>query len=218
MKVGTDGILLGAWADIENSANVLDIGTGTGLIALMLAQRSPDALVHAVEIDANACTQASENFSASPWSDRLTAFNDSIQDYAAFSRTSYDLIVSNPPFFTGGTLSINQDRSEVRHTIKLPTGDLLASARKLLKPTGKFCVVLPLLEGLRCQERAATYGLHCTKIVEIFPKPDKKANRVLMQFEKTPKSLEESTLTIRLDDENYKEEFKAKTKDFYLFL
>jgi tRNA1Val (adenine37-N6)-methyltransferase len=218
MKVGTDGILLGAWADTQKSEHILDIGAGTGLIALMLAQRADNALIHAVEIDEKAYEQAQTNFLNAPWSERLTAFNEPVQDFAAFTRTSYDLIVSNPPFFTGGTLSASQDRSEVRHTIKLPTGDLLSSARRLLKSEGRFCVILPLIEGLRCKERAMTYGLHCTKIVEIMPKPNRKANRVLMQFEKSARTLEECTLTIRVDDETYTDDYIEMTKDFYLFL
>ncbi len=218
MKVGTDGILLGAWADIEQSDKVLDIGTGTGLISLMLAQRAENAVVHSVEIDENACEQAQSNFENSPFAARLTAFNDPIQDYASISRESYDLIVSNPPFFSGGTFSANQSRNDVRHTVKLPNGDLLSSARRLLKQDGRFCVVLPLIEGLRFKERAITYGLHCTKLTEVIPKAGKAPNRVLMQFEKQDNGLEENSMMVWEDVNQYTDTFVGLTKDFYLFL
>ena len=152
MKVGTDGVLLGAWVDTSNTENILDIGTGTGLIAIMLAQRTQTAQIDAVEIDNHACSQAQANMEASPWNDRLKSIESSIQDFAKLSQTEYDLIVSNPPFFTGGTLSAQNDRNNVRHTVKLPNGELLSSARRLLKKDGRFCVVLPLIEGLRFKE------------------------------------------------------------------
>lgn len=218
MKVGTDGILLGAWADIEQNDQVLDIGTGTGLISLMLAQRAQNATVHSVEIDEKAWGQAKDNFKNSPFATRLTAFHEPIQDYASRSRDSYDLIVSNPPFFSGGTFSANQSRNDVRHTVKLPNGDLLSSTRRLLKPEGRFCVVLPLIEGLRLKERALTYGLYCTKLTEVVPKTGKAPNRVLMQFEKRENDLVENSMNVWKDEDQYSETFVGMTKDFYLFL
>ena len=137
MKVGTDGILLGAWADVGDAKSILDIGTGTGLIAIMLAQRSSEAQIHAVEIDDEACEQAATNMANSPWTQRLAAIRSSIQDFVKLSRNHYDLIVSNPPFFTGGTFSNSQDKASVRHTVKLPHGDLLSSVRSLLSKDGK---------------------------------------------------------------------------------
>ncbi|NJN33244.1 MAG: methyltransferase [Saprospiraceae bacterium] len=171
MKVGTDGVLLGAWADITDAKKILDIGSGTGVIAIMLAQRTTQALtnspenvnVHAVEIETVAFEQSQENIINSPFASRVTVFNDSIQDFAKKSTFTYDLIVSNPPFFTGGTFSNNQDKNNVRHTVKLPHGDLLGATRQLLTKTGRFCVILPLIEGLRFIEFARTSGFYCTK-------------------------------------------------------
>ena len=159
MKVGTDGILLGAWASVDGVKKALDIGTGSGVIAIMLAQRCKEAEVHAVEVNEAACTQANENMTASPFADRLQAINESIQDYARLTNDTYDLIISNPPFFSGGVFSDNETRAEVRHTIKLPHGDLLVAARNLLEPNGRFCVILPYLEGLRLKERASQVQL-----------------------------------------------------------
>lgn len=217
MKVGTDGVLLGAWTDVSGATNILDIGTGTGLIAIMLAQRTKNAMIDAVEIDEIACRQAAENMVASPWSDRLAAINEPIQEFAKNTSKQYDLIVSNPPFFSGGTFSDNLNRNEVRHTIKLPNGDLLSAARSLLSENGKFCVILPTLEGLRFQERAQNYRLFCTKITEVKPKQDKPVERVLLQFEKNPQNLKKSDLIIQFDKRNhYTDDYIALTGDFYL--
>ncbi len=132
MKIGTDGVLLGAWAEVTGARQVLDIGTGSGVIALMLAQRAEKALIHAVEVDEDAYGQACENVQAAPWAGRMSVFHAAIQDYVQTSGQQYDLIVSNPPFFSGGTFSASQDRNSVRHTVKLPHGDLLQAVRKLL--------------------------------------------------------------------------------------
>ena len=217
MKIGTDGVLLGAWADVEGVESALDIGTGTGVIAIMLAQRSPTASIYAVEVDQAACDQASENMKNAPWSDRLEAINQPIQDFAKLSDQQFDLIVSNPPFFTGGTFSNNQDKNNVRHTVKLPHGDLLAAVRTLLAPEGHFCVILPLIEGLRFRELARSYNLYCSKITEIIPKVDKQVERLLMQFEKSDVALQKSKLIIQKEKRNeWTEDYINLTKDFYL--
>lgn len=217
MKVGTDGVLLGAWADVSDASNILDIGTGTGLIALMLAQRAQKAIIDAVEIDPDACQQSAENMLASPWSDRLQAIPDAIQQYAKNTTKQYDLIVSNPPFFSGGTFSNLEYRNVVRHTVKLPNGDLLAAVRSLLAKNGKFSVILPTLEGLRFQERAQNYRLYCTKITEVKPKHDKPVERVLLQFEKDPQPLVKNSLVIQYEQRNdYTVDYIELTGDFYL--
>lgn len=217
MKVGTDGVLLGAWADVEGAGKMLDIGTGTGVIAIMLAQRNERAEVHAVEIDEASCTQARENMMTSPWADRLHAHLDSIQHFAKKSSLRFDLIVSNPPFFSGGTLSNSQDKTSVRHTVKLPHGDLLSAVRTLLSPEGRFCLILPYLEGLRFREMATHYNLYCSKITEIKPKEEKPVERLLLQFERAVKKLEKNTLVIQNGGVNeWTEDFRALTGDFYL--
>jgi len=219
MKIGTDGVLLGAWADVDGANKILDIGTGTGVIAIMAAQRTTDAQVHAVEIDKEAFAQAQSNMQNSPWNDRLKTIHTSIQDFAQLSRDTYDLIISNPPFFSGGTFSQSHSRNEVRHTIKLPTGELLSSARRLLSDNGRFCVILPFIEGLRFQEQAQVYGFHCTKITEVKPKADKPVERLLLQLERshTPLPIVKNQLVIQFEARNdYTEEYIALTKDFYL--
>ena len=217
MKVGTDGVLLGAWVDTKGAKDILDIGTGTGMIAIMLAQREKEANVDAVEIDGTACQTAQKNMQNSPFAERLSCVEDSIQDFSKTTRKEYDLIVCNPPFFTGGTLSAQSDRNNVRHTIKLPSGDLLGAVRRLLKKEGKFCVVLPLIEGLRFKEMAHTYNFHCTKVTEVKPKQDKSVERLLLQFEKNKKEEVTDELVIQFEKRNhYTEGYIALTKDFYL--
>lgn len=217
MKVGTDGVLLGAWADVTGANNILDIGTGTGVIAIMLAQRAPQAEIHAVEIDEAACVQARENMQNSPWPDHLHAHLDSIQHFAKKTSLHFDLIVSNPPFFSGGTLSNSQDKTSVRHTVKLPHGDLLSAVRSLLSAEGKFCVILPWLEGLRFREMANSYNLYCSKVMEIKPRRDKSVERLLLQFERTVKSLEKEVLVIQNGGANdWTDSYRTLTEDFYL--
>ncbi len=221
MKVGTDGVLLGAWADIESAQNILDIGTGTGVIAVMLAQRSQNTegvKIHGVEIDAVAAEQAQANFKAAPFAERLAAFPLSIQDFAKKSSLKYDLIVSNPPFFTGGTLNSSGDKTNVRHTVKLPHGDLLNATRELLAPNGKFCVILPLIEGLRFVEIAATYGLHITQRTDVRFKKEKPIERLLLTFEHHPKAIDQKELILQhstMGDRDFTDAYRELTKDFY---
>ncbi|MBL7816218.1 MAG: methyltransferase [Saprospiraceae bacterium] len=220
MKVGTDGVLLGAWSDVSNAQSILDVGTGTGVIAIMLAQKvgnTEGALVHAVEIDEMAVEQAKENMADSPFASKLTVYHDSIQNFAKNHIHKYDLVVSNPPFFTGGTLSSNGDKTNVRHTVKLPHGDLLNATRELLNKNGRFCVILPLIEGLRFIEIARTYGFYLTHRSDVRPKQDKGIERLLLQFELTNRTFSHDELIIQnsRDERDYTEGYRELTKDFY---
>ena len=230
MKVGTDGVLLGAWTDVKGATSILDIGTGTGVIAIMLAQKTNDVLlneetctIHAVEIDETAVEQARENMDESPFADRLTVFHDSIQNFSKHHPHKYNLVVSNPPFFTGGTLSSTGDKTNVRHTVKMPHGDLLHATRALLDKNGRFCVILPLIEGLRFIEIAATYGFYLTRRTDVRSKQDKGIERLLLQFELSNRTFSQDELIIEnspevsdfSDERDYTEGYKALTKDFY---
>ncbi|GAB4492246.1 MAG: tRNA1(Val) (adenine(37)-N6)-methyltransferase [Saprospiraceae bacterium] len=217
-RVGTDGVLLGAWANVENCANALDIGTGTGLVALMLAQRNEKLLVTAVEIHPQSAALARRNFAASPWAGRLQLMEISIQDFAQQADLQFDLIVSNPPFFSETIVSPDASRRLGRHTASLPPTDLLAAAKKLLTENGRFCVILPVLEGKHLCELAVPNGLYCTEEVEIYARPGKPAERLLLCFEKNPYRFERKKLGVYAAEKgaHYGADFKRLTADFYL--
>jgi len=218
MKVGTDGVLLGAWVPTSGAERILDIGTGTGLIALMLAQRQDNATVTGVEIDERAAQQATENARQSPFTERVTILAQSLQDFARSTTEQFDLIVSNPPFFSGGVLSDHQERASVRHTVKLSHQDLLRSAQRLLSPEGHFCLILPWLEGLRFQELAASYHFYTTLRCNVIPRPGKQPNRLLLAFAQIEVPVREYSLTIYQNEEGSarSQEFVSLTESFYL--
>ena len=218
MKVGIDGVLLGAWADVDNADAILDIGTGTGLIALMLAQRS-SARIDAIDIDADAVIQANENIQKSPWLSRIEAYEVELQKYVLKTENRYDLIVSNPPYFVNSTKAPVENRNTARHTDTLTHKELLDNALILLKPTGRICVVLPVNEGLLSVEYAASIGLYCTKQVAVFPKPGAVAKRLLLEFSPQFAACVNSEIVIESDVRHqYSPEFTALAKDYYLKL
>lgn len=221
MKVNTDGVLLGAWTAVAQRQRALDIGTGTGVIAMMLAQRAPQLNITGVEIDADSAAQAAENMAATPWKDRLSCVQVPVQEFARNAQETFDLIVCNPPFFSGGVLSEAHDRNVVRHTVKLPHGELLHAVRNLLSKDGVFTVILPWLEGLRFQELASHYGLQVRFRVDVRGKVGKPVERILLQLERNPCELQQSELTIQEEGpENnlWTEEYKSLVKDFYIHM
>jgi len=216
--VGTDGVLLGAWADAVGAKRILDIGTGTGLVALMLAQRNLSAQILAVETHPMSAALACRNFAASPWADRLETVESSIQDFAQNTDEQFDLIVSNPPFFSEKTVSPDAERQLGRHTKSLSPGELLAVAKKLLAENGRLCAVLPAQEGKRFCELAVPNGLYCTEEVEVRTRPHKPVERLLLCFEKNPYRFEKKRLSVHADAKGgaYSVEFRRLTGDFYL--
>lgn len=221
MKVNTDGVLLGAWSDVTSKLKALDVGTGTGVIAIMLAQKNADLHVTGVEIDLGSFSQAKYNMSHSKFSDRLTAVNASVQDYSRDSDQKYDLVISNPPFFTGGTFSYNENKANVRHTLKLSHSDLLLSVKRVLTPEGHFDVILPYIEGLRFIEIAEKYDFGAEKMTLVKSRENKNTERLLLRFSaKRQVHLQKDELIIFVGPgpKDYSEQFKALTKDFYTFL
>ncbi|MDJ0555213.1 MAG: methyltransferase [Microcoleaceae cyanobacterium MO_207.B10] len=222
MKVGTDGTLLGAWVDISRAEKILDIGTGTGLIALMLAQRSLQdkalslADIDAVEIDVNSSIQARENVERSPWENRIKVENYSIQEYVSFCQKRYDLIVSNPPFFENASKAANQARTVARHTDFLSQADLLQAAIQLLSETGKLAVIYPLEQAEKIQAKAEYLGLFCQRKLYVKPMPEIPTKRILMELGKSQLTCQENTLTIESKQYVYTPEFINLIKDFYL--
>jgi tRNA1Val (adenine37-N6)-methyltransferase len=216
MKVNTDGVLLGAWADADNISGALDVGTGSGLIALMIAQRS-EAMIDAVEIDPPAYLQACENAGRSPWKNRIHVHPISFQDFASVSGGKYDLIVSNPPYFSNALKSEDKRRSNARHDISLTYEELLKGAASLLSPRGRFCVILPYPVLDDFAGLAFIYGLHCRRITAVKTKQGADFSRVLLSFGLVPSGTPDRTeLTIREKEGFYSEDYRELTKDFYL--
>lgn len=220
MKVGTDAVLLGAWAKTYGVRRALDIGTGTGIISLMLAQKC-GGTIDAIDIDEVAAGEAKENAANSPWKDRVHVHHISLQDFAKMQDEKYDLVVSNPPYFNDSQTATEASRTKARHTVLLPFPDLIQNASKLLSKEGKFYVILPTKEGELFRELAEAKGLHLRRLTRVKTTPEKPEKRVLMQFGFTGKrQVSESTLVIEKDNLNaqhYTDEYKELTKEYYLY-
>lgn len=216
MKVGTDGVLLGAWAVVENAKTILDIGTGSGVIALMLAQRTPpDALIHAVELEQNDAQQAHENVVHSPWPDKVKIFPAAIQQFAGEAR--YDLIVSNPPYFINSQEPPDKRRLQTRHTVMLSFTELLGAATRLLKPAGSFQVILPYTEGLQFIELASQHGLYCTRQWSFRTRQAKPVERWLLAFARIPVApIDTGEILLYSYDTVWDDSYTNLTRDFYL--
>ena len=213
MKVGTDGVLLGAWAACDGAKRILDIGTGTGLIALMLAQRNAEAEVQAVEIDETATRRARSNFDLSPWAERLTVENCAVQEFAPAEK--FDLIVSNPPYFVDSLLPPDAKRSTARHTHDLSFEELDKAVCRLLADEGRFALILPTAEFDRY---LAITQLHLVRRCDMHPTTGAATKRVMAEFAKHEVAdAKHETITIEQDKRgDYTVEYRALTKDFYL--
>ena len=214
MKVGTDGVLLGAWCGLPAGAcRLLDIGTGTGLIALMLAQRADRAQITAIDIDP--VEEAQTNVARSPWSDRITLVQCAVQQFEA---APFDRIVSNPPFFTESLKCPDRGRTMARHAVALPFEELLEAVCRLLKPDGRFALVLPTTEGERFEQLAAG-RLTTVRRTEVSTTPRHAPKRLLLEMMHTAAATEClcERLTIGTGEhETYTEEYRRLTRDFYL--
>jgi len=214
MKVGTDGVLLGAWTPLEDDQWILDIGTGTGLIALMLAQRS-NARIDAVEIDKLACEEAKFNFAQSPWNDRLTVFNTDFQMFADLPCEPYDLIVSNPPFFVNSLKTKNAALSVARHNDVLTFDQLVTCSRKLLNATGRLCVIIPFSSCEEFRGFARLAGFYLRIQTQVIPKSGRAPKRVLLEFSVQPGYPVDNELVILDENGGYSSAYKSLTAPFY---
>jgi tRNA1Val (adenine37-N6)-methyltransferase len=214
-KVGTDGVLLGAAADVTGKENILDIGTGTGLISLMIAQRC-EAQISAIESDNESFCEALENVKKSKWSSRIVVQYTDLQNYFPEEK-KFDLIISNPPFFNDSLKNPDPRKSAARHNITLATSDLLHGVSRLLDTNGIFQVIMPYAEGNLLIAEAVQYGLFCTGILKIKPLPTSEIRRLILTFSGERKKVTEKFLTIeRGARHEFTEEYKSLTKDFYL--
>lgn len=214
MKVGTDGVLLGAWAPVANARRLLDVGTGTGLIALQLAQRNPHAKITAIEIDAAAAEQARDNILHSPWADRIEIVCSDFRDYQ--SEDKFDLIVSNPPYFIDALKSPDEQRCTARHTGKLNYDILFCRAAHLLCEQGGVSIIIPAESEKAVIDAAWNQKLFPLCRMRIFTKPGKPYRRVLLTFGFQEKKCIEKNLCIEVNHNEFTPEYTVLTKDFYL--
>lgn len=218
MKVNTDGVLLGAWTNLDGAKTVLDVGAGTGLISLMIAQRS-HATITGIEIEKNAAEEAVLNVQNSNWSNRVSIQHISFQDFVTTAGNKFDVIVSNPPFFSNGVKNTNPHLSMARHNHLLPFADIVGGAKILLTENGKLSLILPSDSTKEFIEKARRENLFLNRLTEIKPFPDKEPNRCLMEFGKEKQVVQKTQMSVfDYSRTDYSEEFKTLACDFYLKL
>lgn len=219
MKIGTDGVLLGAWASLEHQPeSILDIGTGTGIVALMLAQRSYAYLIDALEIDEDAYEQAVGNFENSDWGDRLFCYHAAFDEFVEEMQEEekYDLIISNPPFYSEDYSSKDAQRDQARFAEALPFRELLEGASKLLSPKGRFSLIVPQKEEANLLKIAKGFHLFPSRITRVKGNPEVPPKRSLLEFAFTKEEITPTTLIIENGRHDYTDAYINLTKDFYL--
>ncbi len=216
MKVGTDGTLIGAWASIPPEGRILDIGTGTGLIAIMAAQRSSTAQISAIDIDEDCIVQARENVAASPWAERIEVVHSALQEFAPAHK--FDCIISNPPYFIDSQLSPDAARSTARHTASLPFDKLVEGVKRLLAEDGHFSLILPPTEMERFRS-AARGVLFTVRECQVWSTPTSGVKRIIAELQATPPEELPTSEKIIIEESGrhqYSDEYKTLTQDFYL--
>lgn len=217
MKVGTDGVLLGAWCECASAGRILDIGAGTGLISLMLAQKS-DAHIDAVEIDGGAVADAELNFLNSAWNKQVRIHHSDIQSFSEETSYMYDVIVSNPPFFEKSLKNSDTSKAQARHTDSLSFEDLMKIVAEKLTEAGAFYVVVPADAEKRIDAVAKPFGLYVHKKLYVKTRTDKPPKRLLLKFERFQQFTEVDEIIIeKYGRHRYSEEYLELTKEYYLF-
>ncbi|HEY9842158.1 MAG: tRNA1(Val) (adenine(37)-N6)-methyltransferase [Candidatus Sericytochromatia bacterium] len=215
-RVGTDAMLLGAWAGV-GCKKILDVGTGTGVLALMLAQRAREAMIDAIDIDLQSVLQARENVAASPWPERIRIHGCALQDWEG---EAYDLIVCNPPYYTETTRALGASRHQARHTDSLQPDELLVHALRLLGPRGRLAAVLPLDQGQDMAQSATGLGFHLQRCCQVRHSPAHPPRRLLLELGREPatqpaKAEQISELAIRDGDGGYSPTYRALTEIYH---
>lgn len=217
MKIGTDGVLLGAWVSIKGKPySILDIGAGTGIIALQLAQRSKAEMVDAIEIDENAYEQCVDNFENSPWGDRLFCYHAALDEFVEEIDDKYDLIISNPPFYSEDYKTTDEARDMARFNDALPFDELIESASQLLSDEGIFAVIIPRKEEEYFIKMASEVNLFPNRICRVRGTETVEEKRSMLEFSFEKISPKMENLTIETSRHNYTEEYKNLVQDFYL--
>lgn len=216
MKLSTDAVLLGAFAEFSDARTVLDIGTGCGILALMAAQKS-NAAITAIEPDAGSVTDAQINFGSSPWKNRLILIQKRLQEFTAGHPVKFDHIICNPPFFSRALRSSDPGKNKAKHDDQLSHAALFKCARTLLADSGRFSLILPYSMRSNSDKHASENGFSKTRVLKIFPTSKKPGNRIAMEYQlDVHKPVKEQSVVIRDDHGCYTPEYKLFTKDFYL--
>ena len=215
MKIGTDGILIGAWVNVSNKFRALDIGSGTGIISIMLCQRNLNLVLDSVELSPSAIIDAKINIESCNWSNRIKLFHQDLKDFHPHS--NYDLIVSNPPYFKESLEPSNSERSKARHQNDLKLEDILKFSKQNLSKDGSLNIILPFEQKKEAKEFAKKYGLISIRECTVYPKPNKAPHRILIAFSKTKnKQVMKEYLVIEENGRhNYSEDYKKLTREFY---
>ncbi|MEQ8713592.1 MAG: methyltransferase [Cyclobacteriaceae bacterium] len=219
MKVTTEGCILGAWAKADDPKHILDIGAGTGLLSLMLAQKYPQSSIDAVELEPHAAAEAATNFAKSRWSSRLCLHQVSVQDFAMNSGLEYDLIICNPPFFNNSQRSTNNKKARATHSDELSPNDLAGCISKLLSPQGVAFVLYPLSESQQFEKELGSTTMTVAEELLIYDRPGKSVFRRILKIVNEPKTtMSSETLIIKESDGSYSSQFVKLLKPYYLHL
>lgn len=216
LKVGTDAVILGSLTSFKNPKNILDIGTGTGILALMMAQKY-NSIITAIDIDEGAIADAVTNCNNSPWKDRITTQRCSLQEFTKGQNDTFDGIICNPPFFTNCLKNNNESKTNARHTTQLSPQDLFSNIEKLLSPNGVFSFIIPYNEKILFASCAQDANLYLTDECDIYPFADSnEPNRCVLTYSRIWSNFNKKHLHIREDKTTYTQEFKNITQDFYI--
>jgi tRNA1Val (adenine37-N6)-methyltransferase len=217
MKIGTDAVLLGAWVRCENETRILDIGTGSGILAIMMAQRNSTIAIDAVELNAEAALLAAQNARLSPWANRITILETSIQKFASVNHNKYSLIICNPPFFSNSLKANGEARNMARHNDSLPTGELLAAIPGLLSENGRAAFIFPANDLQKWIDEAARYSMFAVRIARVKSTSGHAAHRVMVLFSGIEVlSVAEEEIAIFDSHRVYSDEYRELTRNFYL--
>ncbi|HEX6889824.1 MAG TPA: methyltransferase [Chryseolinea sp.] len=215
MKVGTDAVLLGSWVNVSNAEKILDIGTGSGVIALMLAQRtSSSTRLESVEIEKNSAEQATDNVANSPWSSRIGVHQVAVQNY--FPETRFDLIVTNPPYFNNSLKPQHHGRHQVRHTSSLTYEELLSAVLRLLTSDGRFNLILPYEEAMIFTELASRHHLCCNRRYHFKTRREKSVERTLLEFSTNNHWVDEGEILLYDEGLDWSSSYRRLISDFYI--
>lgn len=216
MKVGTDGVLLGAWAEVDQAKRILDVGTGNGVIALIIAQRSSDkAHIDAIDISEAACKQAIENVANSPWPAKIKVHHQALQD---FNASPFDLIVSNPPYFNKSYKPPEALRTQARHTETLSHETLLVNAKRLLAAHGRLNLILPVVEGKQLLEQAIKMDWCCSRLCTFYSRKEKSPERLLLELQLQAGPTIEQELILYESGDVWSADYQNLTRHLYLKL